>query len=651
MYPGRFPVDLHRAEVHPRRRGFSLSFAICLVLGPAIFLAILAYEGSIADNPSQFNDDPIHHHQDLPHDGPLKFCAYLDERNHIQAKAGPCNDSDTTEIHQTNEAAVTRDFCVEELSDGSFDITSCSDTMTSVVGPRQLSVRRDVWNDHNDYGTHELENYGEDEDLEAVRYPAHIPCYTARPGGWWEPCSQPKGTVNLREVPETTTGFCIHLGPNRSSTSIHNSTCFAAKSGAGPPATCNKCVSVSAVGKKEYFACYLRSVDGNAEVVKCSESIRYSRKDSGNADGASNEVPRCFVLRSDGTIESTNYDSPGAVLSEERTTLLTPEGICLKIGPGQEIEAVPCSENSTSSALLPHDLEPLSPPILKRATPPTDNNSDTLADEPEKWISTNRCTKDFCDWVKIPGEIRNRCYAKDDKNASTPPMSDEALKYTAPYECNLCLELGVHHEDTARIEQHCLNVIAQENFNFEILAGTVGGILLLCAILGFYSEHRKRKENSEKPVLSLPTSRERSRKRNGQTFVLPVYDGSADLYSLLSSITASQRDAPEINIVSPPRSVISEGRLKIPVMPTATQSLNRPISLTKAHAQEFEAASSHFAPPPRSYVSEGGLKVTDHSDGTQMAQIPAKAGSELPSPPSDASSHRGSMSVPSMKQK
>jgi hypothetical protein len=574
MCPGRLPADLHRAGVVLNRRGISLSFAICLILGPAIFLAVLAYQGSMADDPSPFDDDPSHHHhQDLPQNAPLRFCAYLDEKSHIQAKVGPCSSDEPGGIYQKHKAAVTKDFCIEELPYGKFDIFNCSDSTISPMESQQQST--DLCPDRNQSGILEAAGCGGNEDskiLERSHITANNPCYTAHPGGWWEPCSKPKDTRQPREMFRSVGGLCIHLGPDGSSTGIKNNTCSVVESGDGAPAKCNECVSVNVEGKKEGFECCLRLDRGVAEVVRCAESSKYTRDNPSNAQEASNRHSSCVVIRPNGTIAVVDCNKHGPVHIGKRNIPPAIEGLCLEVSSDQEVRAGECHKGSNSNALLPHELEPLPPPLLDRVALLADNNSDTLADEPGRWISTNRCTKDFCDWVKIPGEIKNRCYATDDSNPKTPPMPDEALKYTAPYECNVCLESGKHHEDTAHIEQHCRDVITQEELVVKILAGAGGGILLLCLILVIFFEHRRKKNTLKIPNLSFPGSNARSRRRSGRTPVLPPSDGMAELNLSLSSITASQKDAPEIHLVSPPRSLTFQRGVKAPVMPTA-QSL------------------------------------------------------------------------------
>lgn len=565
MCPGRLPVDLHRAGVVPNRRGISLSFAICLVLGPAIFLTVLAYQGSMADDPSPFDDDPSHHHQDLPQNAPLRFCAYLDEKGDIQAKAGPCGGDESDGTYQKDKVVITKDFCIEELPYGMFGIGNCSDSTISPVGPREQST--DLCPDRNQSGTLEAIGCGGNEDskiLQRNHVTANKPCYTAHPWGWWRPCSKPEDTRQPREVFSSGCGLCVHLGRDGSSKGIKDSACSVVESGDGPPASCNERVSVSAEGKKEEFEHYLRLDHVVAEVFRCAEPS--------NTREASEQDSSCVVIRPNGTIAVVDCDKRGPVDIERQNIPPTPEVLCFEIGPNQEVRAVQCHEGSNGNALLTHKLEPLPPQLLDRATPPADNNSDTFADEPERWISTNRCTKAFCDWVKIPGEIENRCYAKDDRNPKTPPMLDEELKYTAPYECNVCLESGKHHQDTASIEQYCQNVIAQEELVVKILAGTGGGILLLCAILVIFVEHRRKKRALKIPNLSFPASKAHSRRRRGRTPVLPTCDGMVELNLSLSSITASQKDAPEIHMVSPPQSLSWERGVKVPVMPTA-QSL------------------------------------------------------------------------------
>ena len=143
MRPGRLPVDLHRAAPVPIHRRFSLSFAVCLILGPAIFLAILAYEGALAVNPAPFDDNPAHHHRDVTRDAPMRFCTYLDENNHIQVKKGPCNYSGVHNIHQQHKTVISRDFCVMEALNKTFNIVNCYDNKASQAEQRSLPTSKD----------------------------------------------------------------------------------------------------------------------------------------------------------------------------------------------------------------------------------------------------------------------------------------------------------------------------------------------------------------------------------------------------------------------------------------------------------------------------------------------------------------------------
>jgi hypothetical protein len=437
MRPGRLPVDLHRAAAVPIHRRFSLSFAVCLILGPAIFLAILAYEGALAVNPAPFDDNPAHHHRDVTRDAPLRFCTYLDESNHIQVKKGSCSDSDMQGIHRQHKATMPGDFCVMRVSNETFDIVNCYDNKTSQMEQRSLLTSKD-----------------------------HDACSSA-----------PVDDENLS---------CL------------------------------------------------------------------------------------------------------------------PSGLCFGFGNDHKSKAVECPHNSENDNLLPHEIEPLPPRLLDRATPSEEEYPHTLADERKKRTSTSTCVSNFCDWVGIPGEIKCRCYAEDDKNSNTPPMSDEALKYTAPFECNLCLELGVPHKDIEHIERHCSTVAEQEDRVFKILVAALGGFILLSIICGICVEHQMHKRRT-KPNAKVLTANRRPGKRNPWYPVMPPYDRMSERDLSLSSITTSQKDAPEINVISPPQSVFLERGFKIPVMPDVKSlksrkgSINHSTAPSDANISTVDTDLPHYA--------------------------------------------------------
>ena len=405
MRPGRLPANLHRAADVPTHRRFSLSFAVCLILGPAIFLAIVAYEGSLADDPTPFDDNPAHHHRDLTGDARLRFCTYLDENNHIQVKSGPCSDNDMQDIHQQHKSTKSRDFCVQRMSNEAFDIVNCLDSTTSQTEQRSLPT-------------------------------------------------------------------------------------------------------------------------------------------------------------------SKVHDAPISVPIDIRTIPPSPSCLCLEFGHDHEMKAVECPHSSENDNLLPHEIMPLPPHLLDRAAPPEDKDAHTLADEPNKLTNMKMCVRDFCDWTDNPLEIKRRCYSEDDDNSNTPPMPDEVLKYTAPFECNLCLEMGAPHEDTEHIERHCRTVAEQEDRVFKILVAALGGFILLSIISGICFD-RKRNNRLSKLNAGVLSSDGRFGKRSGRYPVLPPYDRMSERDLSLSSITTSQKDAPEINLISPPQSVYLERGFKIPVMPDA----------------------------------------------------------------------------------
>ena len=280
---------------------------------------------------------------------------------------------------------------------------------------------------------------------------------------------------------------------------------------------------------------------------------------------------------------SKDHDATSSVVFGTRDIPPSPSGLCIAFADDHETKAVECLQNSENDNLLPHEFEPLPPHLLNRATPSEGEYPYTLAVEHEKRTSISTCVRDFCDWVDVPGEIKRRCYAEDDKNSNTPPMSDEALKYTAPFECNLCLELGVPHKDIEHIERHCSTVAEQEDRVFKILVAALGGFILLSIICGICVEHQMHKRRT-KPNAKVLTANRRPSKRNPWYPVMPPYDRMSERELSLSSITTSQKDAPEINVISPPQSVFLDRGFKIPVMPDAKSLKSRKGSINHSTA-------------------------------------------------------------------
>lgn len=532
MPPGRLPADFDGAGFDANRRRFSLSFAVCLVLGPAIFLAILAYEGSLADDPAPFDDDPSHHHRASTQEGLLGFCIYLDDMNHVQVKAGLCSENATHNIHHDHKIVVSKDLCIERMYNETFEVVDCSNSTSSQLAPRQVHFSDDlcIFKDHS--GMWEPTGCDEREHFR-IDVSNHIssdkPCYSAHPGGWWVPYSKPHATRQLRYNQVSTGNWCLHFGPD---------------------------------GKIETFECYLKVGQGDTEVVRCAKVTENPSNDLSIVHAPWNPDISSLIIPSEGTSTTAACDDPGLLHTNERITPLESEGRCLEVGPDKRTRVVDCLESSKGDAFIPDNIEPPPQRLLDRSTPPAHSDPHILADEPEKWINTDRCTRNFCDWVNITGEIRNRCYAKDDKNPNTPPMPDQALKYTAPFECNLCLELAVHHEDKKHIQRYCRHVVMKEDLVFKILMSIVGGILLTAVICGICVEYRRKKRPLKKPDLKSHSREVRFGRRSRRTPVIPPFDGMADPDISLFSITPSQKDAPEIHVISPTQSVISNERVQ-----------------------------------------------------------------------------------------
>lgn len=199
--------------------------------------------------------------------------------------------------------------------------------------------------------------------------------------------------------------------------------------------------------------------------------------------------------------------------------------------------------------LLPREYEQLPQHLLERAGPGNDSTSPEAPETPEKRTEKKSCTKGFCDWAESTAKIERRCY---DSNPATPPIPDHALKYTAPFECNICLEDHKFHPDTEHIDRHCSLVTENEVLLLKILAGVLGGILLFTIILATWMAYIRRRNRFSQ--LNETYSR-RSGTHSSDIIVLPRYDGTNDQDIIFRSWTASQRDAPAITVASPPTSV------------------------------------------------------------------------------------------------
>jgi hypothetical protein len=201
-----------------------------------------------------------------------------------------------------------------------------------------------------------------------------------------------------------------------------------------------------------------------------------------NEGGLHKPLVFCSYLDDHNQIQAKEGPCPGksSQITQKEGKATVPSSMCLSMSPDQTFHLVNCADIAgpalkTRDEHLPaadnepclrntsddyFDSETLDASydqgdLLERARP----GNETLADKPELWTGTTRCSKGFCDWAQSAPEIERRCY---DANPKTPPPSDQALKYTAPFECNVCLENKTLHPDHEHIARHCKEVMMRE---------------------------------------------------------------------------------------------------------------------------------------------------------------------------------------------
>ena len=569
---------------------FSLRLATVLVLAPAICLCILAYEGALGDSPAPFNDNPSFHDRRVTQNDPLRFCTYLDENHRIQAKAGPCSGPNREHVRNDHSITALSEFCLENKPDDTIKFFKCPDSASSGLQARHeaaANIRADWCIITHPNGSLEVKHcpgYGHFK----ARGRRHIVldkiCYTARPGGWWEPCSKQEGTKHPRADASSTHDSCLFIESGGEGFLVNDTACVIHEK---KDQLCNTCSSMNSNGEIETFECYLQVKKGDFEVVRCNEDTKQPRDGLQHDKGGE----KCIFVRPNGEIVFVDCENPGNGQLAERASLSPPGEMCLEIGSGKEMKLIDCPEGSKPRNFLPHEYQSVPPHLLNRATPPAHPIPDQLYENPENWTGTARCTHKFCEWARNDEEVRKRCYGGE-----PGPVTDEVLKYTAPFECNLCLEDGELHEDKEHIQRHCVETVKKEDLVFKTLLGIAGGVVLIAVIFGIYREHAIRRNLPKKPHLKAEMTKGRFGGRGGgcgdRVFVLPPYDGVGD-FAKVSSLffTRSQEDAREIR--SLPSSLASgrhKDRPEIIVTEPNTDVLSPPLVPTSTDAGPNDGA-------------------------------------------------------------